>query len=261
LARTQQVNPIHINWLQWCKQRQDHYPVVLTEYWSGAQVNPYCFMQRLFAQLPEGQITVTANGSACVTSFQAAHLKPGQRLWTNSGSAAMGYDLPAAIGACTASMGQPVVCLAGDGSIMMNLQELQTIAGNALPIKIFILNNAGYVSIFQTHRNFFNGSEVGAGPRSGVTFPKFEKLCTAFDLPFTRCDQHVDLDDAIARTLAQAGPAVCEVVVDEHLPFAPKLSSRQLPNGKMESSPLEDLAPFLPREELAQNTPHVDRAV
>ena len=247
-------------WLKWCKERQARYPVVLPEYWDGAQINPYCFMERLFAQLPPGQIVVTGNGSACVTSFQSAHLKPEQRLWTNSGSASMGYDLPAAIGACKASGDQPIVCLAGDGSIMMNLQELQTIAGNGLLVKIFILNNAGYSSIFQTHRNFFNGVEVGAGPRSGVSFPKFEKLCTAFDLPYVRCDQHSQMDDAIARTMGQAGPAVCEVIIDEHLVFAPKLSSRQLPNGKMESSPLEDLAPFLPRDELAENTPYVDSA-
>jgi acetolactate synthase-1/2/3 large subunit len=250
----------HNDWLQWCKERQTRYPVVLPEYWDGAQINSYCFMDRLFAQLPEGQIIVTGNGSACVTSFQAAYLKPEQRLWSNSGSASMGYDLPAAIGACKGAGNQPIVCLAGDGSIMMNLQELQTIAGNALPIKIFILNNAGYASIFQTHRHFFKGVEVGAGPRSGVNFPQFEKLCAAFGLPYMRCDKHSQMDDAIARTMAQVGPAVCEIIIDEHLSFAPKLSSRQLPNGKMESSPLEDLAPFLPRDELADNTPHVDSA-
>jgi acetolactate synthase-1/2/3 large subunit len=250
----------HKEWLQWCKERQARYPVVLPEYWDGAQINPYCFMERLFAQLPPGQIAVAGNGSACVTSFQAAYLKPGQRLWTNSGSASMGYDLPAAIGACKGSGGQPIVCLAGDGSIMMNLQELQTIAGNALPVKIFILNNSGYVSIFQTHRNFFKGVEVGAGPRSGVNFPQFEKLSAAFDLAYARCDRHNQMDDAIARTMAHDGPAVCEVIIDEHLSFAPKLSSRQLPSGKMESSPLEDLSPFLPRDELAENTPHVDSA-
>jgi len=247
-----------VDWLQWCKARQSRYPVVLPEYWEQAEVNPYCFMDRLFAQLAEGQVVVTGNGSACVTSFQAADLKPGQRLWTNSGCASMGYDLPAAIGACKADGDKPVVCIAGDGSIMMNLQELQTIAGNGLPVKIFILNNSGYVSIFQTHRNFFKGVEVGAGPRSGVNFPNFEKLSLAFDLPYIRCDQHQTMDAAIAATLQQPGPAVCEVMIDEHLPFSPKLSSRQLPDGKMESSPLEDLSPYLSREELAENTPFVE---
>lgn len=126
-------------------------------------------MQALFDVLPENQVVVSANGSACVTGFQTAQLKLGQRLWTNSGSASMGYELPAAIGACKSSGGQSTVCLAGDGSIMMNLQELQTIVHGQLPIKIFLLNNSGYVSIFQTHRNFFAGVEVGAGPKSGVS--------------------------------------------------------------------------------------------
>ena len=151
----------HAKWLVWSRQRNTDYPVVPNEYWAGPQINPYCFMKSLFEHLSPNQIVVTANGSACVVSFQAAHLKPGQRLWTNSGCASMGYDLPSAIGACKASEGAPIVCLAGDGSIMMNLQELQTIVGSWLPIKIFLLNNSGYVSIFQTHRNFFNGVEVG----------------------------------------------------------------------------------------------------
>ncbi|NDB70273.1 MAG: thiamine pyrophosphate-binding protein, partial [Methylocystaceae bacterium] len=156
------------SWLKWCRERKTRYPTVLDEYWNGPEINPYCFMKSLFERLEEDQIIVTGNGSACVVSFQAAELKIGQRLWTNSGCASMGYDLPAAIGISQAAPGKNIVCLAGDGSLMMNLQELQTVAGYNLPIKIFILNNNGYSSIFQTHRNFFNGVEVGAGPKSGV---------------------------------------------------------------------------------------------
>jgi acetolactate synthase-1/2/3 large subunit len=149
--------------------------------------------------------------------------------------------LPAAIGALKAT-GKDVVCLAGDGSIMMNLQELQTIAGNHLPVKIFILNNEGYVSIFQTQRNFFQGDEVGAGPASGVSLPSFERLSAAFGLPYRR-----------AATLAEPGPAVCELILDKQQAFAPKLSSRQLPDGRMVSPALEDLSPFLPRDVLRDN--------
>lgn len=243
----------HREWLEWCKERQRRYPIVQAEYWENDKVNPYCFMDALFAQLPEGQVIVTANGSACVTSFQAADLKPRQRLWTNSGCASMGYDLPAAIGASKALEGQNVVCLAGDGSIMMNLQELQTVSGNALPIKIFILNNSGYVSIFQTHRNFFKGVEVGAGPNSGVNFPDFEKISSAFGLPYRRCSNHAEMADAITGTLAHKGPSVCEVMLDENQVFAPKLASKQLHDGTIISPPLEDLAPFLPPEELREN--------
>lgn len=243
----------HKTWLEWCKERQRRFPAVLPEYWDNEKVNPYCFIKTLFDQLPENQIVVTANGSACVISFQAAVLKIGQRLWTNSGCATMGYDLPGAIGACKASGGKPIVCLAGDGSIMMNLQELQTIAGNRLPIKIFILNNSGYVSIFQTHRNFFNGVEVGGGPKSGVTFPNFSRLSAAFDLPFIQCTQHSNMEKAIADTLAIEGPAVCEIMIDENLSFAPKLGAKQWPDGRITSPALEDLSPFLSREELKDN--------
>ena len=240
-------------WLAWCKERQQRFPVVLPEYRDSERVNPYCFMQELFRVLPEGQTVVAANGSACVVSFQAAELKPGQRLWTNSGCAAMGYDLPAAIGACKAADNRPVVCLAGDGSIMMNLQELQTIVSNNLPIKVFILNNSGYVSIFQTHRTFFAGVEIGAGPQSGVGFPDFQRLSEAFGLPFRRCTNHAEMKEAIAATLTVDGPSICEVVLDEQQQFAPKLAARQLPDGTMVSPPLEDLAPFLSREELRAN--------
>ncbi|MHB8741993.1 MAG: thiamine pyrophosphate-binding protein [Sulfuricaulis sp.] len=245
--------PQQLEWLKWCKERQRRFPVVLPEYWNNERINPYCFMQTLFDQLDEGQIVVTGNGSACVVSFQTANLKPGQRLWTNSGCASMGYDLPAAIGACKGSGNKPIVCLAGDGSIMMNLQELQTIVGNRLPIKIIILNNSGYVSIFQTHRNFFGGVEVGGGPKSGVTFPDFGRLSEAFGLPYRRCARHEQMTQAVADALAVQGPAICEVMLDENLPFAPKLGAKQLPDGRIVSPALEDLSPFLSREELREN--------
>lgn len=247
----------HKQWLEWNLERKQRYPTVLPEYWENDRVNPYCFMQVLFQQLKQGQNIVTGNGSACVISFQVADLKQNQRLWTNSGCASMGYDLPAAIGACIASGKEPTICLAGDGSIMMNLQELQTIVSLQLPIKIFILNNSGYVSIFQTHHNFFNGVEVGAGPKSGVSFPDFQRLCEAFGLPYQRCLAHDQLEHDITLTLTTDGPSVCEVILDENQLFAPKLASKQLPDGTMVSPPLEDMAPFLSKDELLSNMPFV----
>jgi acetolactate synthase-1/2/3 large subunit len=243
----------HKEWMEWSLERNRRFPIVLPEYWENEKVNPYCFVDTLFKQLKEDQIIVAGNGSACVVSFQAANLKPGQRLWTNSGCATMGYDLPASIGAHKGSGGKSIVCLAGDGSIMMNLQELQTISGNKYPIKIFILNNSGYVSIFQTHRNFFNGVEVGGGPKSGVTFPNFEKLSRAFDLPYRKAEKHEELSDAVMATLSVEGPAVCEIMIDENVAFAPKLGAKQHPDGRITSPPLEDLSPFLSREVLREN--------
>ena len=140
-------------------------------------------------------------------SFQTAELKRGQRLWTNSGCATMGYDLPAAIGVCAASgNAKRVICIAGDGSIMMNLQELQTIAGYNLPVKVFLLNNNGYVSIFQTHRNFFNGVEVGGGPKSNVTFPDFGKVAQAFGFSYARASRHEELRVQDPRDAGDAWP-------------------------------------------------------
>ena len=243
----------HNEWMKWAKERIARYPAVLPEYWENELINPYCFAQTLFESFDDDQIVIAGNATASVAGYQAAKIKKGQRLWTNSGSATMGYDLPAAIGAYKASGGNDIVCLTGDGSIMMNLQELQTIAGNQYPIKIFILNNSGYVSIFQTHRNFFNGVEVGGGPTSGVNFPNFEKLSIAFDMPYIRCENHEGMQYAIRKTLDEKGPAVCEVMIDKNVKFAPKLGAKVLPDGKIVSPPLEDLSPFLSREELASN--------
>ena len=247
--------PHHREWLAWSRERVARYPTVLPEYRDhGPLLHPYVAMDELFSALEPGDITVTGNGSACVVSFQAAQLKQGQRLWTNSGCATMGYDLPAAIGVCAATENaQRVICIAGDGSIMMNLQELQTIAGNKLPVKIFLINNSGYVSIFQTHRNFFGGVEVGGGPKSNVTFPKFRRVAEAFGIAYSSAAMHNDLPGAIAAALAADGPALCELFVDENVSFAPKLGAKAHPGGRITSPALEDLSPFLPRDELAAN--------
>jgi len=246
---------VHREWLDWARERHRRFPTVLPEYRAhGPDIHPYVAMEALFDQLVEDDIVVTGNGSACVVSFQTAHIRRGQRLWTNSGCATMGYDLPAAIGVCAATQGrQRVIAIAGDGSIMMNLQELQTIAGYNLPVKIFLINNSGYVSIFQTHRNFFNGVEVGGGPKSHVTFPDFGKVAAAFGLGYVRAATHNELPGAIATALEAEGPVICELIVDEHVAFAPKLGAKAHPDGRITSPALEDLSPFLPREVLAAN--------
>jgi acetolactate synthase-1/2/3 large subunit len=247
--------PEHAQWVEWARERVRRFPTVLPEYHRHGPTNhPYVAMEALFRALDEDDIVVTGNGSACVVSFQVAEIKRGQRLWTNSGCATMGYDLPAAIGVCAATgRKRRVISIAGDGSIMMNLQEMQTIAGLRLPVKVFLINNSGYVSIFQTQRNFFNGTEVGGGPKSDVTFPDFSKLAHAFDFAYFQASCHQDLPAAIAGALAMDGPVVCEILIDENVPFAPKLGAKQHPDGRITSPPLEDLSPFLPREILREN--------
>ena len=238
--------------LEHSRTRSAQYPVVLPEYWSAeGPINPYVFGKVLFDELDEDEIVVCADGTACVTMFQSARLKPGQRLYTNSGCASMGYDLPGAIGAWYASGAKRIVCLAGDGSIMLNVQELQTIVGGRLPIKIFVLNNDGYHSIRQSQQNHFPDNIVGCGPDSGLTFPNFTRLATGFGIPASRVGKDADLAAAIRATLDGEGPQLCEVMIDKRQEFAPKLSSRRLDDGTMVSPTLEDLSPFLPRIELA----------
>ncbi|MCB0748752.1 MAG: thiamine pyrophosphate-binding protein, partial [Ignavibacteriae bacterium] len=177
-----------------------------------------------------------------------------QRLFTNSGSASMGYDLPGAIGASVAIQNtQDIICFAGDGSIMMNLQELQTIVTNKLRVKIVIFNNQGYLSIKQTHDNFFNGVLVGCNPSSGVEFPSFKKISNAFEIPYFSLLNHDNIDDKIIEFLSYNGVALLEVFIDPNQSFEPKSASMRLEDGSMVSRPLEDLAPFLDRDELKLN--------
>ncbi|NEU12963.1 thiamine pyrophosphate-binding protein [Methylobacterium sp. BTF04] len=245
----------HAAYLAWCKARTARYPANLPDYAACKDpIHPYAFAGVLWDELGEGDAVVTANATACIVTFQTARLKPRQRLFSNSGSASMGYDLPAAIGAHLASDGSGrTVCMAGDGSIMMNLQELQTIVGNRLPIKIFILNNAGYSSILQSQTAWFPDNVSGCGPQSGVAFPDFQKIAAAFGIPVRRLSHLDQAAEMIRATLDEAGPSICEVMLDPAQTFAPKLSSRRLADGRMVSSALEDMAPFLSREELAEN--------
>jgi acetolactate synthase I/II/III large subunit len=246
--------PGYGKWLPWCRQRLEDYPAVLPEYADSSTVNPYVFVDRLTSLLPAGQVTVCGDGTACVVTFQAARVKRGQRLYTNSGAAPMGYDLPAAVGAAIAlGRDRSVVCLAGDGSLMMNVQELATIRGHDLNVKLFVLNNSGYHSIRQTQNNYFPGREIGCGTESGVWFPRFERLAAAFEIPFSRVASNDSLDEVLATVMAAPGPQLCEVVLDLDQQFAPKAASRILPDGRMVSAPLEDLAPFLDRDELGSN--------
>ena len=142
--------------------------------------------------------------------------------------------------------------MAGDGSIMQNLQELQTIVGQGIPAKIFLYNNSGYHSIRQSQQAYFDGYSVGCGPDSGVTFPDFERIATAFGFAYTQVSEHSDMARAIEDTRSAPGAAICEIMVDKSQNFAPKVSSRRLEDGTMVTAPMEDLAPFLPREELAE---------
>ena len=242
-------------WKQRCLEWKEKYPVIRREFYSCTnQTNPYCFVKELSSRLPEGQITVVGNGSACVMGSHGYEIKKDQRFIINSGIASMGYDLPAAIGACYASDMADIICITGDGSIQMNLQEFQTIVHNKRPIKIFIINHNGYHSIRQTQRAFFGEPLVGIGPESGdLSFPDMEKIAWAYGIPFKRCTCNDELQDTIEATLQFKGCMICEIISDSTQNFEPKASSKRLDDGTMVSAPLDDLAPFLCREEYNSN--------
>lgn len=243
----------HRSWLDWAKQRETLYPQVLPKHreWQG-KINPYHFMEELFSALNERDVVITGNATACIMSFQAGKLKRGQRLISNSGSASMGYDLPAAIGASFAApAGAQVICLAGDGSLQMNIQELQTLVQYQPSVKVFVLNNNGYLSIRTSQGNFFKRL-IGEGPTNGVSFPDYCKVASAYGLDVRRLDSN-DFAVGLREFLSLPGPAVCDVILDDTQPFEPRMSSRQLEDGRIVTPPLEDMFPFLPRDELAAN--------
>jgi acetolactate synthase-1/2/3 large subunit len=257
-AENWQAQPAHSEWLAWCKERLARYPNVQPHQReaAGERINPYHFIETLFDKLDGTDIIACGNATATIVPFQAGRIVAGMRLFSNSGSASMGYDLPAAIGAyygAVAERGEQarVICLAGDGSLMMNLQELQTIAHYQLPIKLFVLNNNGYLSIKTSQKNFF-GRLAGAGPDNGVSFPDFCALAQAFGIPNRRLTS-ADFPQALAETLTAPGPMLFDVLLDEQQGFEPRMSSRRLDDGSIVTPPLEDMFPFLDRDELAEN--------
>lgn len=244
-------------WLDTCARWKREYPVVLPHQWeeNGRTANVYAFVRYLSSCLPENSLTAVSNGACCVVGNQAYMIQKGSRMANNSAIASMGYGLPAAIGTCIAGGRRETICLEGDGSIMMNLQELQTILTNQLPIKIFLINNNGYHSIRITQNNLFQGhSKVGIGPESNdLSFPEYKKIAEAFGYPYYSASSNAEMKEAVRAVLDAEGPVFCEIFTDTDQVWEPKSSTKRLPDGTLVSPPLEDLAPFLPKEELERN--------
>lgn len=247
----QDFSPVerHKDWVKWCRDLLVKYPTVRREYHGDGLINPYVFIDKLFAHLNSTDRIICGNGAACVITFQAAKVKQGQRMFTNSGCAAMGYGFPAALGVAVSDNSKRTVCIDGDGSVMMNIQELATVAHNNLNLKLFILNNNGYLSIRQTQRNLFQPPFIGIDSESGVGFPNFEKLADAFGLRYFKIDNENSSDAVLEQVLNSEGPCICEAIVDPNQNFEPKSSSKVLPDGRIVSPSLDDMAPFLDRGE------------
>lgn len=243
---------MHASWLSWCRQRVDRYPAVQQhQQQAGPPLNPYQFVDCVTSKLEEDDVIVCGNATACIVPFQATRLRKGQRLISNSGSASMGYDLPAAIGAAFARGGKRVICFAGDGSIQMNIQELQTAVHHRLPIKIFVLNNSGYLSMRMTQSGFF-GRLTGEGPATGVSFPDMVKLGCAYGIPSALIDRMSQMEQ-VERMLMTDGPALLNAIIDPGQEFEPRSKAKQLADGRIVSPNLEDMYPFLDETELMDN--------
>jgi acetolactate synthase I/II/III large subunit len=253
LPRDYRPSVAHQTWLGWARERVARYPAVLPKHRRAAPgtINQYHLVELLFRCASDTAIFACGDATACITPFQAGLIRGGQRLFSNSGSASMGYDLPAAIGAAAADPNRTVVCLAGDGSVQMNIQELATLAQHRFNIKVFILNNGGYHSIRSTQNNFFK-QLIGEGPESGVVFPDYVALAVAYGIPAEKLDAQ-NPEEHLARILSSSGPSVTVVELDRSQSFEPKLSSKRLPDGRLVTAPLEDMAPFLERGEFAEN--------
>lgn len=255
LAENVNVKPDFKDWLECCQNWKKKYPVVLPEYKNEKDyVNSYYFTKVLSENLEEGEIVMTGVGTSFTGTLQSFFVKEGQRLYSSIGCAAMGYDLPSAIGAWFSTEKKRIVLITGEGSIMLNLQELQTISHYKIPIKIFLLNNDGYLAIKNTQNSFFNGDLAAVDSGTGVSFPSFSKVADTFGLGYIKIENHDDnVNEKIKQTLNYVGPVICDIHMSPTQPLLPKVYSEKLPDGKMVSRSLEDMYPFLDREEFLGN--------
>jgi len=235
-------------WIKYCNLLKKRFSRLQKKQEISKTVNPYFFASRLQESLSKDAIIILGNSCACAAISQYGISKKGQRLYTNVNCGTMGYDIPAAIGAAVAS-NKHVICITGDGSFQMNIQELQTIVHNKLPVKFIVFNNNGYQAIVGTQTNFFNGALSGCTPDSGISFPSFKKLSFAYDIPYKKVENHKKVDEGIDWLLSLKSFGLIEVIQDTSQPIEPRVVSKKMPDGTMVSPPIDDLAPFLSKEE------------
>jgi acetolactate synthase I/II/III large subunit len=246
------VLPKRDAWSARVKKWHTDYPPVTDEHRTKVpgKINSYHFIDVLSDLLGPEHVIVTDMGTSLTCTHAAIRLKDGQRLITSTGLGEMGFGLPGALGASFAAEGRPVVFIGVEGSLMMNLQELQTLKHHALPLKVFILNNDGYLTIKHTERALFGERFTACGPESGVTFPDMEGIAKGFGLPFTRLSDSATMKTELKKLLAAPGVQFVDVTMPQDQFLGPKTAVKVAPDGTLTSPPLEDLAPFLGRDEL-----------
>ncbi|MBF0558425.1 MAG: thiamine pyrophosphate-binding protein [Nitrospirae bacterium] len=242
-------------WVSRCKIWKSKYPVILPEYLGESKyVNTYALIDVLSDILTADDLIVPGSSGSCAEiTPQAFRVKKGQRIINSPGLGSMGYGLPQSMGVCLSSGSKRTVCIIGDGGLQHNIQELETLHRLNIPLKLFVLNNNGYAAIRGTHNRFFDGRLVCCDPSSGLTLPDTCKIAAAYGLKTVRISDQKNLRHEVSDVLNMEGPVVCDVMIDPDLQMAPKLSSMARPDGSMVSKPLEDLWPFLDREEFKAN--------
>lgn len=256
IKQKNKIKPIHrTNWLKKCKEWQAKYPVILKKYWEQKNyVNNYVLIDVLSDEMSENDLLVPgSSGASSEVTMQAFRVKKGQRIFNSEGLGPMGCGIPASIGGCIASGRKRTVCIDGDGGFYMNVQDLETVKRLNLPIKFFVLNNQGYASIRNTQNSYFEGRYVASDHTSGLTLPNTRKIADAFGISFVQIKNHKSIREKVREILNIEGPVICEVILPFEHVTAPKLSSYQKKDGSMVSRPLEDLWPFLDREEFKAN--------
>lgn len=239
-------------WVNKCQYWRDNWPVALKEYEKNPKINMYTFIDHVNKFLGFKTAVVADAGSAYYVTAQALKIKDQQRYITSGAQADMGFTLPASIGVSIAKEKGDVVAITGEGSFQMNLQELQTIVQNKLPIKLFIWNNNGYLSIRTTQKKFFEGRVMGTEEATGISFPDAEKIAFAYSIPFFRATEVNELDEILDKVFAIEGPVLCEIICPEDQEVIPTVSSAKRSDGSMVSKPIEDMYPFLDRDEFRE---------
>ena len=241
-------------WLSYCKDIRKKYPIVLEKFKKQKKyINSYDFVDNLSNILNKKDIIVTDMGLSFVGTHQTFKIKKGQKLFTNSGHAPMGWGLPAAIGASFASKSKKIICLTGEGGLQMNIQEFATIMHHKLPIKTFIYNNGGYLTIKQTQQLGFNSRIMGSTYDTGLSFPNYKKIAESHKIQYVKIKNNINLNNKLKKILNHNKPVVCELIMDSEQEQMPKAINKRLPNGKSVATKFEDLYPFLPFDEIKKN--------
>jgi acetolactate synthase-1/2/3 large subunit len=239
------------SWVDYCNKLKKDYPMVLPEYKSSKLVNSYYFSEQLSKLADKNDLVLVDTSSVFHVTCQTWKIKKGQRFITTGGISTMGY-WPAAIGACVAS-GRRTIVVTGDGSLQMNVQELATVKQNKLPIKIFVINNHGYLLIRHTQKTWLGGRMMGESPKTGLWCPDLDKLAAAYQIKYFEIASTKDVDKKIKLVLNFKGPVICSIESPTWQPIIPRVSSFRRKDGSFESRPYEDLFPFLPKDEIESN--------